>query len=83
MKIHVRLFAILKDRAGVGELDLSLEPGATIHDAQEKLLASHPDLGAMMSRAAFALNREYGPRTTPLKDGDELAIIPPVSGGAP
>ena len=81
MQITVRLFAILKDRAGVAALELSVSDGATIADAEASLIALHPNLRDPLARSAFAVNREYALRTASLKPGDELAIIPPVSGG--
>ena len=81
MQVTIRLFAILRDRAGASELALALDDGATVVTAESALLERHPVLRDFLSRSAFAVNREYVPRSTELHDGDELAIIPPVSGG--
>jgi molybdopterin converting factor subunit 1 len=82
MRIEVRLFAILRDRAGAGELRLELSDDATVADAVEQIGKTLPPLAPLLARAAFAVNQSYVDRPTPLHDGDELAIIPPVSGGA-
>ena len=77
MKIHVRLFAALRERAGTTHVELELPDGAQIADVWRAL-----DLGGdEPSSLAFALNRAYADREDPLHDGDEVALIPPVSGG--
>lgn len=83
MKISVRLFSILRERAGASELSLELPAGATVADALAEL-AGREGLGDALSRTAVAaaVNREYAERTSALSEGDELALVPPVSGGA-
>ena len=81
MTVTVKLFALLRDRAGTAEASLDLPAGATVADAADHLGGRFPAAAAMLPRVAFAVNREYVPRTTELHDGDELAVIPPVSGG--
>ena len=81
MRIHVRLFALLKDRAGTDRIDLDLPEKSTIATALEQLRHQLPALANHLSHIAFALNRSYTQSNTPLQDGDELALIPPVSGG--
>jgi molybdopterin converting factor subunit 1 len=80
MQIRVRLFAILKDRAGTDELTLSLKPGTTARQAADAIAMEKP-LKDFLSRVAYAVNRSYVSADTVLNDGDELALIPPVSGG--
>ncbi|MDQ3103516.1 MAG: molybdenum cofactor biosynthesis protein MoaE [Actinomycetota bacterium] len=84
MNVRVRLFAILRERAGRDSIDLELPHAATVDDAIAAL-AAEPGLGDVLSRlrVAMAVNREYAGGTTSLAEGDELALIPPVSGGAP
>jgi molybdopterin synthase catalytic subunit len=77
MLIRVRLFAILRERAGTNELELELPEGAVVRDALERVEAMVPGLPLVM-----AINREYADADAPLSAGDELALIPPVSGGA-
>ena len=81
MTIRVRLFAVLRDRAGLAELSLDLADGATVAQAREPLLERLPMLREYLQRCAFAVNRSYAAAHSVLRDGDELAVIPPVSGG--
>jgi len=81
MRVRVLLFAILRDAAGAGEVALDLPAGATARDAGAELVGRFPALQAYLPRIAFAVNRNYAPAQTELHDGDELALIPPVSGG--
>lgn len=84
MVIHVRLFAMLRERAGTGTLELELPSGATVADALGALSQSEP-LGELLARmpVRMAVNRDYAAAETILAPEDELALIPPVSGGAP
>jgi molybdopterin converting factor subunit 1 len=82
MRVNVKLFAVLRERAGMGELVLDLPDGETVAGASRSLAQQSPEIANYLSRVAFAVNREYVPRETVLREGDELAVIPPVSGGA-
>jgi len=77
MIVTVKLFAGLRERAGWATRELELPDGATIKDVWAEL-----DLGAQPKGLLYALNKGYADRSTGLSDGDELALIPPVSGGA-
>ncbi len=77
MRVRVRLFAGLRERAGMGENEVELTEGARARDVWELL-----ELGSEPAGLAYAVNRQYVDRDHELSDGDELAIIPPVSGGA-
>jgi len=81
MRINVKLFAVLRERAGLAELFLELPAGATVADAAEALADRLPALRGYAARIAFAVNCTYVKAGTALSDGDELALIPPVSGG--
>jgi molybdenum cofactor biosynthesis protein MoaC/molybdopterin converting factor subunit 1 len=83
MKVTVLLFATLRQRAGAQSVDLDLADGATAADALAAL-GSDAALGELVERlpVRVAVNREYVPDNTVLSPGDELAVIPPVSGGA-
>lgn len=77
MQIRVRVFAALRERAGADEVALELPDGATVSDALSRL--GHLTDGV---RAVLAVNREYADPGATLHEGDEVALIPPVSGGA-
>ena len=76
MEVTVRLFAMLRERAGSPELTLELPDGARVCDALAELHGLAEDLPLVM-----AVNREYADEQRVLDPGDELALIPPVSGG--
>lgn len=77
MKITVRLFAALRERAGSDRIELELPAGASVGDALARI--DHLSGGA---RIVLAVNREYAEPGRLLAEGDELAAVPPVSGGA-
>jgi len=77
VKVTVRLFAVLRERAGASEVELELPAGARVDDALDCL----GDLAQGLP-LVLAVNREYAPADLTLAPGDELALIPPVSGGA-
>ena len=81
MQIRVRLFAILRDRAGLDQMTLDLETGSDVSLALEQIAQIEPEIRELLSRTAMAVNREYVKPDHVLTDGDELALIPPVSGG--
>src|SRR5688500_18084164 len=83
MRVNVKLFAILRERAGASEVVLHLRTGATVADASAALLDKFPDLKALLPRAAYAVNESYAKADAALGEGDGLAFIPPVSGGSP
>jgi MoaE-MoaD fusion protein len=76
MEVTVRLFAMLRERAGAGQVMLELPEGARVRDALDAL----GDIGRGIP-IVMAVNREYAPEDRLLGAGDELALIPPVSGG--
>lgn len=77
MMVRVRLFAALRERAGSRELELVLPDGAVVADVWPALRLGDEPPGLL-----FARNRTYAERTQALEDGDEVAVIPPVSGGS-
>ncbi|MGZ9159686.1 MAG: molybdenum cofactor biosynthesis protein MoaE [Candidatus Limnocylindrales bacterium] len=82
MRVRVRLFAIQREIAATREVALDLPDGATAADAWDALVVLHPMLEPGRSSVRFARNGAYAEATAGLADGDELALIPPVSGGA-
>jgi molybdopterin synthase catalytic subunit len=83
MRLTVRLFALQRQQLGVRQLTLEIADGATIEDAWNALCAAHPLLATAGPSMRFARNAVYAEPTDPLAEGDELALIPPVAGGAP
>jgi molybdopterin converting factor subunit 1 len=83
MLIDVRLFAMLRERAGSDTVTVEVPDTATVRDAKEAVARTH-GLTDVMARTSIvmAVNREYADDDAPLAEGDELALIPPVSGGA-
>ena len=82
MKVKVRLFAIARERAGVQETWLVAPTDATVAQVLAQLGQQFPKLPPILQRAMVAVNREYVDRDHVLSDSDEVAVIPPVSGGA-
>jgi molybdopterin converting factor subunit 1 len=81
VRVRVRLFASLREVVGRAERPLELPEGATAEDAWRALAADAPALLARRPSLAVAVNREYAGFETLLKHDDEVAFIPPVSGG--
>jgi len=77
VRVVVKLFAGLRERAGTGTRELELPAGATTRDVWAPL-----DLGEEPNGLLYAVNKRYAEPADPLADGDEVALIPPVSGGA-
>jgi molybdopterin converting factor subunit 1 len=82
MRVRVRLFAIQRELAGTRNLELDVPNGGTVADAWVALVERFPVLAPGRSSVRFARNGEYADPTDGLAEGDELACIPPVSGGA-
>ena len=76
MQVRIRLFAALRERAGAGVVELDVPDGATVGDVWPRL-----ELGDEPPGLLYARNRSYVERTEALAAGDEVAVIPPVSGG--
>jgi molybdopterin converting factor subunit 1 len=81
MRVRVRLFASLRETAGVPEAALELAAGSTAEDAWHRLAGDFPALAPRRASLAVSVNRRYARFDTVLQDGDELVFIPPVSGG--
>jgi molybdopterin converting factor subunit 1 len=81
MQITVKLFAMLKDKAGANELLLDVPSGASVARAVEALTKQYPSLAGAIRGVAVAVNLSRVNDQTVLQDGDELALLPPVSGG--
>ncbi len=81
MRVTVRTFAILRELAA-DRIQLDLAPGATLADAWDALAAGHPGLVPHRPYVRGARNGAYAPWTDALAEGDEVAFLPPVSGGS-
>jgi len=79
--VHVRLFAALAEGAGTRALTLEVPSGARAGDVRRGLQERFPRLEALCDRSVLAVNAEYVDGDRLLQDGDEVALIPPVSGG--
>ena len=81
MRVTVRLFARLRELVGIGELQRDAPEGATVAAVWDTLARDYPAIAPYASSISCAVNAEYARLTTPLGDGDEVAFLPPVSGG--
>lgn len=82
MHVTVTLFALMREKAGTDTVPLLLPAGADIQQALERLVAQHPVLAPYMANTRCSLRMDFVEPETRLADGDELVLIPPVSGGA-
>ena len=80
MRLRVLFFGVLRDRFGQVE-ELEQFPGHTVADLLRYYRAVSPELKALWDSIAVAVNQQYAEATMPLADGDEVALLPPVSGG--
>ena len=81
MRVTIRLFARLKDIVGAGELQRAATPGVTAQDLWRMLVVEYPELERYGGSISCAVNQEYAKLSTRLSDRDEVAFLPPVSGG--
>lgn len=82
MQVTIRFFATLRDHAGIERATLELPSPATLATVTETLLERFPALRAGLATAVVALNGEFADNDAPITDGDEVAIFPPIGGGA-
>ena len=81
MRVTVRLFARLRDIAGAADLDRELPDGATALALWNGLAADFPEFKPYRTTVSVAVNEEYARMNAALADGDDIAFLPPVSGG--
>ncbi len=79
--VKVLLFGAAADRAGTRETELQVEDGATLAELWPLLVERYPGLAPMRDTLAFAVNGEYSRGEASVSPGDEVAVLPPVSGG--
>jgi len=82
MRVSVLYFAILRERLRRDEEDLTLPSAATVADALAAIATKNPTIAGLLPQVQTAVNRRVSPSTQALADGDELALLPPVAGGA-
>jgi molybdopterin synthase catalytic subunit len=82
MRVKVQLFARLRELAGRGEAEVEVPAGARVDDVWRTLAERHPALEPFARAVSCAVNADFAQRSTPVCEGDEVAFLPPVSGGA-
>ena len=81
MRVNIRLFARLRDLAGSGELVRDVPGPATVQSVWKALVLEMPALGEYERAMSVAVNADYARMSAPVSEGDEVAFLPPVSGG--
>ena len=81
LKVNVLLFASYKERSGTSELSIGLTNGDTVGDFANEIVRTFPNLISDPNDLVIAVNWEYRDHSYCLEEGDEVALIPPVSGG--
>ena len=79
--VTVKLFAAYQEACGVPELRLDVEKGATVALVRDRLIEEHPQLAQWRNLTRFGINLQFVEPDQRLQDGDEVVLIPPVSGG--
>ncbi len=82
MRVNVKLFARLRELVGTGDLALDAPDGATVRDVWQALVQAHPAAAVYERSMSCAVNLEYARMTTAVSEGDDVAFLPPVSGGS-
>ncbi len=82
MNVRVRLFAALREAAGASEITIDLPEGEPVSRLLGEVRRQHPALADRCEGVVVAVNQEYADGSAPVASGDEVALIPPVSGGA-
>lgn len=83
MRVRVKLFATYREIAGTKEITWSVAGRATLEELLDGLLSKYPRLAGHRDTMLLAVNHEFADPSTALHEGDEVAIMPPVSGGGP
>ncbi|MDE2816683.1 MAG: MoaD/ThiS family protein [Chloroflexota bacterium] len=83
VSITLRLFAVFRETLGSGTLTQEVPAGTTVGEVLDRLIAENAALAGTRAAVSFSVNRSYASADTVLHAGDEVAFIPPVSGGGP
>ena len=81
MRVTIRLFARLRDLVGEGELVRDMPAQSTVATVWDRLAVEFPAIAPYAASMSCAVNADYARLTTTVRDGDEIAFLPPVSGG--
>jgi len=81
-RVRVLLFASVREAVGERHVYVRVGPGATVADVRSKVCEEYPQVSEVMMRCAVAVNQEYAGEDRGVRGGDEVALIPPVSGGS-
>lgn len=81
MQVRVRLFAAFRERVGSSEITYELPEGATARTVLDRLVADYPAVAGLAASVQYAVDQEFVDESHPLRNGSEVAFIPPVSGG--
>ncbi|MGP1384562.1 MAG: MoaD/ThiS family protein [Thainema sp.] len=79
--VTVKLFAAYQEAYGMPELQMELPPGTTVVQVCDRILTEHPELDNLRKITRFGVNLQFAEPDTVLHNGDEVVLIPPVSGG--
>jgi MoaE-MoaD fusion protein len=81
MKLNIRLFATLKDRAKAPQISVDISEPATVSDLLASVSRQYPAIESALQYVLISVNQEYADRSQSISSGDEIALFPPVSGG--
>jgi molybdopterin converting factor subunit 1 len=81
MRVNVRLFARLRELAGRGEYECDVPAGSSVEDVWQAVTRAHSALAEFGGAISCAVNADFARRTATVQEGDEVAFLPPVSGG--
>jgi molybdopterin converting factor small subunit len=81
VRIYVHLFGAAREKAGRNLLEVEVRPPATAGDVAAQILLHHTALGDLLRTAAIAVDRRFATLETPVTEGSEVALLPPLSGG--
>ena len=81
MKIQIKLFAAARELSDNGEIGLEVADGILVKDMKQEISNAYPKMSELILRSAVSVNREFATDESVVQENDEIALIPPVSGG--